>query len=379
MTNTYLLDPVKILSKEQERLSEGAVLVIDKRIKAFGENARDIARKHGFKQVQARNKIFAPCLVDPHSILQDPLNGFSETLVSLRHKASLAGYGQIAILPRGLSWRDRPERLQGFSNPNENVLIHLWGSFSLEGYGKDLSPHKDLIDFGAIGLAEDDSILSSEIMQKGFLLGQMGHAPVLFAPRDKGIQGNGILREGVETLRAGFVPDPFASETIPIKVLLELQEQHPEINLRLMNLSTAKGVSILSNSPIKPMASVSWWHLLADTSQIELSGQGLRICPSLGGAKDRNKLIEGLQKRIITGVAVHAIPLEQAEIKKPTDQRSPGICGHDLVLPSLWKELVEKRNWTVEQLWEALSFGPSKILNFPPEELKLESNRWLLF
>ena len=50
-----------------------------------------------------------------------------------------------------------------------------------------------------------------------------------------------------------------------------------------------------------------------------------------------------------------------------------------MVLPSLWQELIESSNWTIEELWEAFSFGPSKILNLPTEELNTNSNRWLLF
>ncbi len=379
MNTPTLLDPVQILADERSQLVEGAVLLEDQKIKAFNEEARHIAENESINTTPAPDKIFAPCLVDPHSILEDPLHGYSENLDSLKNRAAHAGYAQIAILPRGKSWKDRPERLLAFAKSDASLALHLWGSYSLEGKDQKLSQHKDLLSSGAIGLAGDDSILPFELLKKGFLLGEMDNYPVLIAPRDKTIQSKGILREGVETLRAGFKPDPYASETLPLKILLELQEQHPEINLRLMNISTGIGVSMIAKSHIKPMASVSWWHLISDSSTIEPTSPGLKVSPSIGNPKDREELIKGLQEGVITGVAVHATPVDQAEAKKPPELRLPGITGHEFVLPCLWQELIVERAWSVEQLWQVLSFGPSKILKTKAEKLTIGSDRWLLF
>ncbi len=379
MHTTTLLDPVKILLNEKSHVFEGAVLLEGQRIKAFNEDARQIAKRQKIKPISSKNKIFAPCLVDPHSILEDPLHGYTETLNSLKSRVANAGYAQIALLPRGKSWRDQPERLLAFVNAHEKLSLHLWGSFSVEGQGKELSRHKDLLNFGAIGLAGDDYILPSNLIKKGFLLSEMDDYPVLIAPRDRAIQAKGILREGVEALRAGFTLDPYASETLPLKILLELHEQHPEISLRLMNISTRIGVSMIAESHRKPMTTVSWWHLIADSSTIEATSPGLRVSPSIGNPKDREALIKGLQEGVITGVAVHATPLDPSEEKKPPELRLPGITGHELVLPCLWQELVVKRSWTIKQLWQILSFGPSKILKTQSEQLTIGSDRWLLF
>ncbi len=376
---TLFLSPVQILLGPEHSVSEGCVLIKGRYIKAFGEKARHLAKELGIKAINAKNKIIAPCLVDPHSTLEDPFNSSCQTLVSLKKEAAMAGYGQIAILPKSSSWRDKPEHLFALSNPKDNMIIHLWGSFSIEGKGEELAPHNDLIHSGAIGLAEDDSIPSTELLKKGFTLGEMGNAPILIAPKDKTIQGTGIVRESVEVLRAGCPPDPLASEVLPLSVLIALQNQHPEINMRLMNISTAEGVTMLAKSDKKILTSASWWHLVADSSSINPSEIGLYVTPSLGNYRDREALINGLREGLITAVAVHSIPLDQAETIKPISQRLPGVSGHQLVLPALWEALIVQRKWSVENLWKAISFGPSKMLNQPPERLKEGSNRWVLF
>ena len=379
MTKTFLFDPIQILYNSTQAIELDAVLICNGQIKGFGKDARKLAKDAGIHGSSANEKLIAPCLVDPHSFLIDPINGRNETLKSLKEKAANAGYGQIALLPKGKNWRDKPALMNGFNNSTSDIYIHLWGSFSLGGKGKELAPHADLIDHGAIGIAECDSLPPAEILRKGLLTNELGKNPLLLAPRDPDLQGDGIVRESVETFRAGWTPNPLASETLPISQLLELQKEYQNINLKLMNISTQAGVSLLANYNCPPNASACWWNLIADNSNLNPSDIGWRVLPSLGTPTDRHGLIKGLEQSVLTAIAVHAIALDDSEVKGPPEQRLSGISGHQLVLPCLWDELIVKEGWTIEKLWDALSFGPSRFLNSPQEKLSIDSRRWLIF
>ena len=382
MNDTLLLDPVRVLRGPGHSVQLGAVLIDQGVLVGFDNDAREQALGLGIQATPAPDQVVAPCLVDPHSILDTPFSGDQETAMSLRRCAATAGYGQIALLPRSNSWRDRPERLQGFSLDQDStatVRLHLWGGFSRGGKAEELAPHGDLLEHGAIGLAEDDAMVPIPLLDRGLMLGEMGECPVLVAPRDPALQGEGLVREGVETLRAGWPADPITSETLPLIQLLLLHQRHPERQLRLMNLSTAAAVDQLSACEPPPRSSVSWWHLLTDRSMLASSDLGWRVCPSLGGPEDRDRLIGAVQARTITAVAVHAVPLDAEDMLLPGDQRPAGLSGHHLVLPALWNALVRSGRWTVEDLWQALSFGPSALIDQPPEQLEHGSRRWLLF
>ena len=123
MTESYLFDPVQILQGSNTPLIKDAVLINNGKIKAFGEQARKEGKALGAITKSSPHQLIAPCLVDPHSILEETLNGRSETLVSIREKAALAGYGQLALLPRRPTFRDRADRLRGFSNSNNDVVV----------------------------------------------------------------------------------------------------------------------------------------------------------------------------------------------------------------------------------------------------------------
>ena len=207
----------------------------------------------------------------------------------------------------------------------------------------------------------------------------MKKSPLLLAPRDKSLQAGGISRHSVDTLRAGWPPDPIESEILPLIQILELHKQYPEIALRLMNISTSEGVSILMNAYSKPMTTVLWWHLISDNSNLSPLDIGWSVTPSLGSPKDRASLIKGLEDNVLTSISVHSTPIDDSETKLPASKRKKGITGYNLVLPLLWDQLVRKSGWRVEKLWEKISFGPSQILNQVEEKLSIDSNRWLLF
>lgn len=319
----------------------------------------------------------APPLVDPHSVLEDPWLGRSETLASLSHAAAIGGYGTVALLPWARPWRDRPERLNlSWQDPLQ--LLH-WGSFSAEGADGELALHAEQIAAGALGLACGDHLPPLALLERGLRLGEMARRPVLLSPRDPSLSQEGFVRERVEALRAGWPTDPPLSETLPLQTLLNLKASHPEWSLRLMNLSTAEAFHLLQAQEHPPLASVSWWHLVADSGSLDPADDGWKVVPSLGGPADRLALIEGFRQGVLCAVAVHHFPLDPEEQMLPLDQRRAGIAGHGLVLPLLWQALVQGQGWTARDLWQVLCWGPSCFLDLPTQRLQRGSRRWILW
>ena len=164
-----------------------------------------------------------------------------------------------------------------------------------------------------------------ELLKQGFSLGEMKNHPVLFAPRDKSLQAGGMSRQSVDTLRAGWPPDPVESEVIPLVQLLELHKQYPKITLRLMNISIAKGVSILKNSSFWPMTTIFWWHLVNDNSSLSPFDIGWSVTPSLGSPSDRASLIKSLEDDVLTAISIHSTPTDDSETKLPANKRKKGL------------------------------------------------------
>jgi dihydroorotase len=329
------------------------------------------------RAIDASRLWLGPALVDPHSVLREPLQGRDETIDSLAAAALAGGYGTVALLPWARPWRDRPEAFDlRWASPQR---LLLWGAFSLGGNDQELAPHADQLEAGACGLATGSLLPPLALLERGLRLAEMGPRPVLVAPRDGSLSRDGFVRERVEALRSGWPVDPPLSEVLPLQGLLSLSAALPEAPLRLMNLSTAEGVDLLRGAANRPQATVSWWHLLADCGRLDPDAEGWRLIPSLGGPGDRDALISALADGVLSAVAVHHEALDAEERLLPLDQRRPGIAGHGLVLPMLWQELVVGRGWSPSLLWQALCWGPCRFLGLEPLRLEPGSSEWILF
>ncbi|MCT0219727.1 dihydroorotase [Synechococcus sp. CS-1329] len=372
-----LLKDVQLLQGPAQPLQRSDVLIEQGVITAIGTGAGAEATRRGLLPRPAGSWLLAPALVDPHSVLEEPEDGRAETLGSLVRSAAAAGYGTVALLPRARNWRDRPECLRLRAEPP--FELPLWGGFSLGGRGDDLSAHADLLAAGALGLAEEGELPPLPLLERGLSIGECADRPVLLAPRNASLDHGGFVREGVEALRAGWPLDPPLSETIPLQNLLALAASLPEVRLRLANLSTAAGVQLLRAAETAPMATVCWWHLVADSGSLDPVAEGWRLVPSLGTPADRRALVEALADGVISAVAVHHQPLDPEEQLLPLDQRRPGLAGHRYVLPLLWQQLVREQGWSAAALWEALCWGPARLLALEPPALAVGSRRWILF
>ena len=152
MGKTFFFENIKILMGPHEDVCKDSILIVNGKIKAFGEEAKKEAFKQNITQSESANKLVAPLLVDSHSILNNPLTGINDDLENLKLRAKKSGFGSVTILPNSNNWRDQPEKIPFQKISNSDINIYFWGSFSLDGKGMNLSPHNELLNSGVVGL-----------------------------------------------------------------------------------------------------------------------------------------------------------------------------------------------------------------------------------
>ena len=112
---------------------------------------------------------------------------------------------------------------------------------------------------------------------------------------------------------------------------------------------------------------------------LKLDDLGWKVDPPIGSPENRRYLIEGLENDLIQAIAVNSIALNDENTFIPINDRPNGISSFELVLPLLWEEFINKRDWEISKLWKYLSFNPSSLLRTSEEKLSIGSKRWLIF
>ena len=378
MEKSFFFENINILKGPKTEVIKDSLLIIDGKIEAFGEEAKEEAFKKNIKISKSGNKLIAPLLVDIHSILKDPLTGFDDNLKSLKSRARKSGFGSIALLPNSNNWRDKPEKIPFQKNNDSDINIFFWGSFSLEDQGINLSPHYELLESGSIGLSTSN-FFDTSIIFKGLTLNAVKSYPILFSSTTKSSLQKGIVNKDVKALQSGFYIIENYDEVFEVKNILGIKNLFPNKNIIIKNISDSNSLKEIKNKNISISTTISWWSLIADTNNLKLDDLGWKVDPPIGSPENRRYLIEGLENDLIQAIAVNSIALNDENTFIPINDRSNGISSFELVLPLLWEEFINKRDWEISKLWKYLSFNPSSLLRTSEEKLSIGSKRWLIF
>jgi dihydroorotase len=198
--------------------------------------------------------------------------------------------------------------------------------------------------------------------------GQMLQKPIALYCCDRGLAGNGSVREGLAAIRLGLPDSPVVAETVPLAALLECVAEI-RTPIHIMRVSTQRGVELVRAAKERGLpitASTTWMHLLLNVSAVQSYDPSLRLDPPLGNLEDQTALIQGVQEGTLDAIAVDHTPLTYEEKTVAFSESPAGAIGLELALPLLWQTFVESGQWPALSLWRSLSSHPARCLNQGP-------------
>lgn len=361
-------------------IADGQIQGIENRIESLPDGA---------KILDSRGSLLAPGLVDLYSHSGEPGREERETLGSLAAAAASGGFTRVAILPDTIPTIDNPATVTLLQRKAESLRtnasspsLHFWGALTDNLDGQSMTELAELADSGIVGFSDGRPLENLGLLQRLLeYLHPLGK-PIALVPSNLNLAGNGVMREGIESLTYGLPGNPAVSEAAAIAALLEIiaASQTP---VHLMRISTRRGVELIADAKARGIpvtASTTWMHLLLDTTDLSNYDPNLRLDPPLGRESDRQALIDGVKQGVIDAIAIDHTPYTYEEKTVPFAEAPPGAIGLELALPLLWQRFVTSGEWTALQLWQALSFAPQQCLHLTPQSLtRLEVSELVLF
>ncbi len=348
-----LLDPVAMVDRVVDVLIEdGVIQAIEPHIKRIPSTA----------QIHApQGLVLGSGLVDLYSHSGEPGFEERETLESLSQAAIAGGFTRLNILPDTEPAIDNPAAVNWFK---QNSKLSCWGALTLNAKGQQMTELSELAQSGVVGFADGQPINNLVLIRRLLEYLQPLHKPLALWACDRSLVGNGVIREGVESVRFGLPGDPAMSETTALSALLECVE---EIGtpVHLMRISTARSVELIRAAKARGLpitASVTWMHLLLNTKSIESYDPNLRLEPPLGNQGDQVALLQAVRDGVIDAIATDHTPYTYEEKTVAFSEAPPGAIGLELALPLLWHTLVETQQWSALELWRSLSARPAECL-----------------
>ncbi|MFP5269911.1 dihydroorotase [Coleofasciculus sp.] len=374
-----LLDPVS----GTDQLAD--VLITDGIIKAVAPKITEWSSDTVVRDCQGL--ILGTGLVDLYSHSGEPGYEERETWSSLLAAAAAGGFTRLTILPDTVPPLDNPSglarvRQQERYHPSQSSPhLYYWGAITQGVEGQQMTELAELAAAGVVGFADGRPLSNLALLRRVLEYLHPLQIPVALWACDLKLKGNGVMREGANSIRFGIPGNPSMSESAALSAILEVVGAIAT-PVHLMRISTRRGVELIQEAKARGVpvtASTSWMHLLLDTQDLSNYNPNLRIEPPLGNPDDRIALIEGIRDGVIDAIAIDHTPYTYEEKTVAFAEAPPGVIGLELALPLLWQNLVDTGVCSALQLWQTISTNPAfclgqspaKIANEQPAELVL--------
>jgi dihydroorotase len=326
--------------------------------------------------------ILAPGVVDLYSHSGTPGHEERETIESLLLAAKAGGFVHVNILPDTLPALDRASSIISLDREYHQIAAQIpncpklgyWGALTEGVAGKTMTELSELSTTNISGWADGCPITNPTLIRHLLEYLKPFNRPIGLYALDRSLRGNGLARAGVDALKYGLPADPVSSETAALAAIIEIVADIGT-PIHLMRISTRRGVEIIAAAKQRGVpitASVTWQHLIADTTDLATYDPNFKLDPPLGTPDDRIALIEGIKTGVLDAIAIDHSPYTYEEKTVAFGEAPTGAIGLELALPLLWQHLVVTGKLSALELWAALSTKPAQCLQqSPPTQLIL--------
>ncbi|WP_088891585.1 dihydroorotase [Leptolyngbya ohadii] len=362
-----LLDPVT----QSDRVAD--VLLVDGVIQSVEAEIRDYPQDTQIRD--GAGLILGTGLVDLYSHSGEPGHEERETIDSLAAAAIAGGFTRLTLLPDTRPAVDNPATVAWFQSQCQKFAvpkIQTWGALTLGVKGEQMTELAELAESGIAGFTDGQPIQNMTLLRRLLEYGEGLAHPIALWCCDRSLTGNGVVREGAESLRLGLPGSPDYSETAPLAALLECVATIGT-PVHIMRVSTARGVELIRHAKAAGLpvtASTTWMHLILNIEAVHSYDPSLHIEPPLGNPIDQAALLEGIRSGVLDAIAIDHSPYTYEEKTVAFAESPPGAIGLELALPLLWQELVATEKLAALTLWQALSTNPARLLNQTPSTLQ---------
>jgi dihydroorotase len=369
ISNGRIIDPAN-------NIDQTGSLFIDKgKIIAIGRSPTGFKPQ---KEINARNKIVCPGLVDLCARLREPGEENKATIASETAAAAASGITSICCPPDTIPVIDTPavvELIFQRALNSQQSKVYPLGALTHGLKGKTLAEMDALKSAGCIGVSNAYApIVDTEVLRRALEYAVTCKITVHLYCEDHYLRNNGVAHEGPVSTRLGLPAIPETAETIAVSRALLLVEQ-TGARVHFCRISTARSIELLAEAKARGLditADVSIAHLHLTDMDISSFNTDCYVLPPFRNQRDKEALRAGIKNGIITAICSDHQPHEADAKSAPFSMAEPGASTIEVLLP-LTLQLVRDKCLTLQQAVAALTSAPADIAGIDAGDLSIGS------
>jgi dihydroorotase len=362
ITGGLIVDPAQGLEEIRDLLIE------DGRI--AGLEPPGVISPEGRRVIPAKGLVAAPGLIDMHVHLREPGEEYKETIETGARAAARGGFTAVACMPNTKPVNDNASVTRYILDRAAAVglaRVYPVGAISQGSSGEKLSEYGELKAAGCVAVSDDGlPVMNGLLMRRALEYARTFNLPVISHAEDLTLRGEGVMHEGIVSVRLGLRGIPAAAEEVMVDRDIRLARLTGS-RLHIAHVSTAGSVAILreakrSGAAITAETAPHYFTLTEDA--VLGFDTHAKVNPPLRSEADRQAVIAGLAEGAIDAIACDHAPHSILEKDVEFADAAFGLIGLETSL-GLSLRLVHDGFLTLSRLIACMSTHPARILGLP--------------
>lgn len=365
--NGRLIDPENAIDTVQDLFIAGGKVV------SLGKAPAGFAAE---KEIDARDLIVVPGLIDLAARLREPGYEYKATLESEMNAAVAGGITSLACPPDTEPPLDEPglvEMLKYRARALCQAHVYPVGALTYGLKGQELTEMAELSDAGCMAFSQADAPLTdTRVLMRAMQYAATFGYGVWLRPQDSFLARNGVAHDGEVATRLGLPAIPVCAETIALATMLQLARE-TGVRLHICRLSSAAGVAMIREAKKQGLAlscDVSMNHVHLSEMDIGFFNSHCHLMPPLRNQRDREALRAGLLEGVIDAICSNHSPVDDDAKQLPFAEAEAGATGLELLLPLVLKWAQQGKHSLVDAIAK-VTINPARILKIDAGHLSI--------
>jgi dihydroorotase len=367
MSDSILIKNARLIDAASKTDAVTSVFIKDGKVAALGAEAD---KSLASTTVDATGLWLIPGAIDLHVHLREPGQEGKETIATGTRAAAAGGVTTVVAMPNTVPATDSVAivELVKAKAAAEGVVNVLCSAAITKGrQGAELTEIGELVKAGVVMFTDDgDGVANSELMRRAMEYGQPFGALFMQHCEDKALSNEGVMNEGLVSLKLGLRGWPKAAEASMAARDIVLAEAtggrihfghlSGRQSLDLLRWAKKKGLKVTAETAPHFFALSDAW---LNEHPYDTDG---KMNPPLGSEDDRLAVIEALKDGTLDAIATDHAPHSSLDKAVEFDKAAFGILGLETSLALTLDVLVHGGHISPLRAVELLSAMPAELL-----------------
>jgi len=294
--NGLLIDPKnKVEQKENVFLEDGIIKGIGRKPRKFKAEV----------SINAENQIVCPGFIELSAELNPKEDRFEINLQQEMSAGAKGGFTSICLTPSENRPLDTVESINQINQLSKKFIgpkIFCIGGLTVNLKGEQLTEMYNLKKAGCLGVSNGDfSIANTSVLRSALLYANSFGLKVFLSCQEKWLSEGSVVKEGISSLEKGLPCSPESSELIELYRNIVLIRE-TGVKAHLKSITGANSIKELVKQKKYMTFDISIFHSLIAENEIDWLNTAYNIQPPLATIKDRDYLLEAINKKFISSL-----------------------------------------------------------------------------